>query len=99
MAATMRWARATSLALLGAISTIRPRWTRPRSLMMRVDSRLRAIFCAVPAVMRVDPARNSGPVCSRIGCPAACNSGAPGLLASATVIDPAATAAACTAQV
>ena len=62
--------------------------------MSCVDSRFSAIFWAVPAVMRVEPARNSEPVCSRTGISASASSGAVGLFAMATVSAPAARPAA-----
>ena len=51
------------------------------------------------AVIRVEPARNSGPVCRSTGISASSSSGAPGLQAKAIVRAPASRAAACTARV
>ena len=56
--------------------------------MMRVESRLRMIFCAVPAFMRVEPAITSSPVSARIGCEQASRIGASGLLEMPMVCAP-----------
>ena len=63
--------------------------------MIWVESRLSAIFCAVPAVIRVEPARNSAPVSSSTGISAWSRSGVPGLLARPIVSAPAARARRC----
>jgi hypothetical protein len=53
-----------------------------------VDSKLRAIFCAVPAPMRVDPAISSGGVSSTMATSANRSSGVSLLLAMAMVAAP-----------
>ena len=52
--------------LLTATSTIRLPYTLPSRTITPVESKLRAILVAVPALSRVDPASNSGPVSRRI---------------------------------
>ena len=47
--------------------------------MIRLDSRLRITFWAVPAFMRVEPAITSSPVSVRIGCEQMSRIGAPAL--------------------
>ena len=49
-------------------------------------------FCAVPAFRRVEPAMNSGPTSTSIGCSTAALSSEPALQASPTVSAPAARA-------
>jgi len=61
-AAMMRWARSTSLALVGRTLTMRLPKVAPLRTMMPVDSMLRTSLVAVPAFMRVLPVRTSAPV-------------------------------------
>ena len=56
--------------------------------MMRVDSRLRITFWAVPAFMRVEPATTSTPVSARIGCEQTARMGASALLEMPMVCAP-----------
>ena len=58
----MRWARSTSLALVGWTLTMRLPKTAPVRTMTPVESMLRTSLVAVPAFMRVEPVRTSGPV-------------------------------------
>ena len=52
-----RW----SFSFVAATSTMRLPYVLPRRIIEIVEIVLRTSFCAVPALSRVDPARNSGP--------------------------------------
>ena len=62
----MRRARSSNLALETETSTMRLPKTLPRRTITPVLRMLRAILVAVPALSRVDPVSNSGPVSKRI---------------------------------
>ena len=62
----MRRARSSSLLLVTATSTMRLPCTLPRRTITPVESKFRAILVAVPALSRVEPASNSGPVSKRM---------------------------------
>ena len=64
-----------------------------------VESMLKAAFCAVPAAMRVEPARTSGPESRNTAISAWANSGAEALQAIATVAAPVLRAASSPASV
>ncbi len=60
--AMMRWARSTSLALVGRTLTMRLPKVMPERTMTPVESMFRTSLVAVPALRRVLPVRTSGPV-------------------------------------
>ena len=51
-----------------ATSTMRLPYVFPSRIIEMVESVLRTSFCAVPALSRVEPARNSGPTTTAISC-------------------------------
>ena len=62
----MRCALALSLALLALTSTIKFVNVLPSLIMLAVLSIFRISFCAVPAFIRVDPVKISGPTAAQI---------------------------------
>ena len=62
----MRRALSSSLLLVTATSTMRLAYTLPSRTITPVLRMLRAILVAVPALRRVEPVSNSGPVSRRM---------------------------------
>ena len=65
---TIRRTRARSFSFVAETSTMRLPNVLPRRIIEIVESMFRTSFCAVPALSRVEPARNSGPTTTTIGC-------------------------------
>src|ERR671918_554725 len=91
-ARTMRRTRARSFSLVAATSTIRLPNVFPSRIIEIVESMFRTSFCAVPALRRVDPARNSGPTSTTIGISATASSSDPATETTQAVRAPAAAA-------
>ncbi len=86
--AIMRSARARSFAFDATRSTIRLSCTFPKRTITAVEIALSAIFCAVPAFMRVDPASASAPVSKTIAASAVARERRIGDAVSASVYAP-----------
>ena len=84
----MRWARSTSLALVGWTLTMRLLKTAPVLIMTPVESMLSTSLVAVPAFMRVEPVRISGPVAGVMAMSAAWARGELGMQESPIVSAP-----------
>ena len=84
----MRSARSTSLALVGRTFTIRLPKVAPVRTITPVESMLSTSLVAVPAFIRVEPVRTSGPVAGVMASSAACDSAEPGTQLSPTVSAP-----------
>src|SRR5918996_2458903 len=76
-ARTIRRTRARSFSFVAATSTMRLPNVFPSRIIEIVESMLRTSFCAVPALSRVDPARNSGPTTTTTGCSTTASSSDP----------------------
>ena len=84
----MRWARSTSLALVGRTLTIRLPKVAPLRTITPVEIMLSTILVAVPALRRVLPVSTSGPVAGVMAISAASASAEPGTQLNPTVRDP-----------
>ncbi len=64
---TMRLTRARSFSFVAETSTMRLPKVLPSRIIETVESVFKTSFCAVPALSRVDPTRNSGPTTTTTG--------------------------------
>ena len=89
-AATIRRTRSWSFSFAATTSTMRFPYVFPSRIIEIVEIVLRTSFCAVPALSRVDPARNSGPTTTAISCSTRPPSSEPGAHTTHAVSAPAA---------